>query len=93
MIDNITLDYRACICRFDGMICTVDVTCPIHHSYDFTRADAEIVRRCADGCDGTLYAKDDDRVYADGIEIRMRDVARLWSLADRIEALLPRETP
>lgn len=59
----------------------------------FTEDDVELLNRCADGCDGTVSAKDDDRVFADGIEMRMRDVRRLWSLARRITALLPPKSP
>lgn len=60
--------------------------------FGFTADDVEIVRRFADGCDGTLGAADDYRVFPDGIVMYMmymRDVRRLASLADRIAALLP----
>lgn len=74
MTDKITLDYRECICRFDGMLCTVDVTCPIHRAYGFTRDDVKLLSSvCHLACR----------------ELRADEIAALESLASRIEALLP----
>lgn len=55
----------------------------------FTAEDVELLTRCADGCDGTVLAEDDDDVFADGIRLKMRDVNRLRSIASRLAALLP----
>ena len=61
-------------------------------AFGFTHEDVELLNRCANGCDGTLGAEDDERVFPDGISMYMRDVRRLWSIAAKIAALLPPAT-
>lgn len=58
--------------------------------YGFSQADVELVRRMTE-CDGTIGADDENRVYPDGIVMRMKDVRRLHSLVSRISALLKPE--
>lgn len=57
--------------------------------FGFTQEDAALVKKCADGCDGTVDVLDHERVFPDGIAMTGADWRRLHSLAQRITALLP----